>query len=255
MIVKLFGNRLFLAPFKLETGSRVLESAAGTENNAGIWALEFFEEHRKNDIILNMDCIDISDRQFPRDHPSNMHFFVSSVTDLPAEWIGRFSFVHQRLLVSALNDTLWRQAISELFRVLVPGGWLELVEAEGKDVHYGIGPNSTRLQSIFLQVYENKGHSGDLTALLSLVEKTGFVDIQSEIRPSRIGPSGENGYSSGEIGNFFRGLKRDVIEDGGGIYGVTEEEYESLVQESELEWNMTPDKAHVFYRTIVARKP
>ncbi|KIK61450.1 hypothetical protein GYMLUDRAFT_243626 [Collybiopsis luxurians FD-317 M1] len=252
MAVKAFEGKLSLAPLNFKSGDRILESAAGT----GIWALEFFEQNRNQGVLLDIECIDISDRQFPRNYPSNVHLSIHSVTELPIEWNGTFSYAHQRLLVSALNDTLWRKAISELFRVLTPGGWVELVEIEGEDLHYDIGPFSTKLQAIFRNVYVNNGHSGALAAYLPpLLKETGFVDVQLESRRLLVGKSGENGYRSDELGKFFSGLKRNVLNGAGFGFVQTGEEYEEIVQGSVSEWDANSDKAWVAIYTILARKP
>ncbi|KIK61451.1 hypothetical protein GYMLUDRAFT_243627 [Collybiopsis luxurians FD-317 M1] len=249
---KSFENRISLAPLNLQSGGRVLESAAGT----GIWALEFFKESSKNGIVLDMECIDISDKQFPQKFPPNVHFSVRSVIDLPAEWNSNFSYVHQRLLVLALDDSLWRKVISEFFRVLLPGGWLELVEIDTSCYRDYVGPCTNSLQSLALSMFAEKGIIVDMANYFPpLLEETGFVDVRCEVRRVRIGQSGENGYRSDEIGNFFRGLKRDVVNGGG--YGIvrTEEDYEELLKGCELEWNIHSDEAYVYHYAFLARKP
>ncbi|KIK61407.1 hypothetical protein GYMLUDRAFT_42991 [Collybiopsis luxurians FD-317 M1] len=252
VIVRAFDNKLSLAPLSLKSGDRVLESAAAT----GIWAFEFFEENERNGVILNMECIDISSRPFPKNQlSSNIHFSVHSAADLPGGWNSTFSFVHQRLLIAALDDPTSRSIISEFFRVLLPGGWVELVEIEGKDLHYAVGPSSTRLQSILVKMIKAKELVGNLNTYLprSLAE-AGFVDVQCDIRNIPIG-IGEGEYSAEAWGKFWRGLKRDVM-DGGG-YGVVkaEDEYEELVDETVREWKTCSKQAYITYYTILARKP
>ncbi|KAH9841078.1 uncharacterized protein C8Q71DRAFT_743255 [Rhodofomes roseus] len=41
---------------------------------------------------------------------------------------GRFKLVHQRLLIAALRSWEWTVALREIFRVLQPGGWVQLGE-------------------------------------------------------------------------------------------------------------------------------
>ena len=36
--------------------------------------------------------------------------------------------MHQRLLVLAFTSVDWKKALSEIFRVLLPGGWVQLGE-------------------------------------------------------------------------------------------------------------------------------
>ncbi|KAF5371902.1 hypothetical protein D9757_010608 [Collybiopsis confluens] len=247
---KTFENRLSIAPIDLKSGDRVLESAAGT----GIWAIDFFEENRKNDVLLDIECIDICDKQFRKNRPFGVHFSIHSVTDLPAEWSSTFSYVYQRLITYALNESLWRKSLSELFRVLLPGGWVELMEVESQTYHIHVGPCSTKLQSLIFETLARKGVIMNLAQHLSAVLKTiGFVDIQCEARQVRIGRSGEKVYRSSDFANFVRGLKRDVVKNG---MNGTEEEYEDLVRGAEREWdNSDANKASFTIFTILARKP
>ncbi|KIK61406.1 hypothetical protein GYMLUDRAFT_42990 [Collybiopsis luxurians FD-317 M1] len=249
VVIQTFENQLSLAPLSLKSGDRILESAAGT----GVWALEFLEENNEKGIILEMDCIDISDKQFARNYPSNLQFSLHSVTDLPVEWSTRFAYAHQRLLIAAMNDSLWRKAISELFRVLAPGGWVELVEIEAKDVHWDVGPSSTKVQSILTSLYGEKGVICDLGAYLpTLLKEAGFVEVQCVARNSPLGPSG---FTGTEWGKFWKGLKRNVVDAGGYGFVTSGEEYEQLVDEAVIEWNSNPDKAYNTYYTILGRKP
>ncbi|KIK66233.1 hypothetical protein GYMLUDRAFT_928779 [Collybiopsis luxurians FD-317 M1] len=253
VITRAFDNQLSLAPVDLRTGDRVLESGAGT----GIWALEFAEQNQKHGTVLDIECIDISDKQFPQSHPPNIHFSLNSVVSLPAEWSGTFAYAHQRFLMVAMNDARWRQAVRELFRVISSGGWVELVEPE--DLNFAVGPYSNRLETLVLAMYLEKGVIGDLSVYLpSILEEVGFVDVRCESRRLSIGRSGENGngdaYSSEEWRDGWKGLKQPVL-DGGG-YGVvrTGEEFEELMEGSTLEWNNS-NEASCTFCTILARKP
>ncbi|KAF5334041.1 hypothetical protein D9757_015432 [Collybiopsis confluens] len=230
---KTFENRLSIAPIDLKSGDRVLESAAGT----GIWAIDFFEENRKNDVLLDIECIDICDKQFRKNRPFGVHFF-HPFGDGPPSGMER----------------LWRKSLSELFRVLLPGGWVELMEVESQTYHIHVGPCSTKLQSLIFETLARKGVIMNLAQHLSAVLKTiGFVDIQCEARQVRIGRSGEKVYRSSDFANFVRGLKRDVVKNG---MNGTEEEYEDLVRGAEREWdNSDANKASFTIFTILARKP
>ncbi|KIK61298.1 hypothetical protein GYMLUDRAFT_243492 [Collybiopsis luxurians FD-317 M1] len=251
IIIRSFEDQLSLASLHLTSGNRVLESAAGT----GIWALEFFEEQKKTGTTLDMECIDISDKQFPKSYPPNIHFSLHSVTDLPVEWSGTFLYAHQRLLVAALTDPLWRNAISELFRVLVPGGWIELVELEIKDAHFDVGPSSTKLQAALVSLIEKKNIIGNLGAYLPhLLREIGFVDVQCEIRHSPIGQPEEKhlGFTGDEWADAWGTFKQRIVD-----LGLIEsgEEYERLRSEGAVEWNTSSNKAYVTYYTIFGRKP
>ncbi|KAJ3875562.1 hypothetical protein F5051DRAFT_333623, partial [Lentinula edodes] len=177
MIINAFG-KLSVAPTILTTGDRVLESAAGS-------ALEFSEKNRVEGVTLEIECIDISSAQFPSTHPSEIHFTVNSVVNLPnPDWTDTVSFAHQRLLVAAMNDTLWRSAVAELFRAIKPGGWVELVKIEAQDFSsWSVSPNSTRLASLINGLCGGKGVTGDLSVYLPVILKEGgFVNVQCDGR-------------------------------------------------------------------------
>ncbi|KIK66784.1 hypothetical protein GYMLUDRAFT_218232 [Collybiopsis luxurians FD-317 M1] len=251
IITRAFENRLSLASLELRSGDCVLESAAGT----GVWALEFYEQNKEEGIELNIDCIDISDKQFPTPHPPNINFSVHSVVDLPAEWSGSFSYAHQRLLVGALNASRWRKAVSELFRVLSPGGQLELVDQDINGSPFGIGPWSKKLDSLILKLYADWGVVNDLGEFLPpILAEVGFVDIRREVRHIPVGRSGEHGFRSDEWVVLWKAMKAPVLNAGGFGYVQTEEEYEELLQESVQEWDSSSGASAAYY-TILARKP
>ncbi|KIK66229.1 hypothetical protein GYMLUDRAFT_157904 [Collybiopsis luxurians FD-317 M1] len=251
VIIRAFDNQLSLAPLDLQTGDRVLESGAGT----GIWALEFAEHNQKHGTVLDIECVDISDKQFRQSHPPNIHFSVHSVISLPAEWSGTFAYAHQRFLIAAMDDSRWRQAVRELFRVLSSGGWVELVEPEEKDLNFAVGPYSNKLESLVLAMYMEEGIVGDLGIYLPpILEEAGFVDVRCETRHASIGRSGGNGYSSEEYRDAWKGMQQPALDSGG--YGVvrTGEEFEELLEGSTREWNNSNEARCTFY-TILARKP
>ena len=78
-----------------------------------------------------MVAVDIEPRLFPTSHPKNIEFRVESVTQLPSDWSNSFSLVHQRLLLAALQIPEWPTALGEIYRVLRPGGWVQLAESSG----------------------------------------------------------------------------------------------------------------------------
>ncbi|KAJ4475521.1 hypothetical protein J3R30DRAFT_562111 [Lentinula aciculospora] len=258
MIVNAFEGKLSVAPINLTTGDRILESAAGS----GIWALEFLEKKRSEGIILDVQCIDISSAQFPSIHPPELHFSVNSVVNLPnPEWNDSFSYAHQRLLVAAMNDSLWRSAAASLFRVVKHGGWVELVEIEAQDfTSWSVGPNSTKLAGLINKLYGAKGVIGDLSVYLpKILKEVGFVDVSCEERRVSIGGEGDSnlhnvtqvkGYDSQMWKTLWLGMKGPVEESGG--YGVVEtvNEYEMLVENSAREWETSKEAYTTFFAIL-----
>ncbi|KAF9073089.1 hypothetical protein BDP27DRAFT_1417548 [Rhodocollybia butyracea] len=255
ILTKAFGDQLALAPLTLRTNDRVLESGAGT----GIWAQEFSAFHSQNNVLLDIECIDISDKQFPREYPSNIHFSIRSVTDLPSQWHNSFSYIHQRLLIAAMDDSRWNIAIDQLYNVLKPGAWIELVEVrvKGYDRGFGVGPNSKRLISLIMSLYASKGRITDLDVYLpKLLAKKGFIDIHCEDRKVHIRESVDNDglNRSKQFHDLWMGIKTPVLAGGGfGIVG-SDNEFDQLLEGCLKEWNES-DKAYNTFYSIVARKP
>ncbi|KAJ3862965.1 hypothetical protein EV359DRAFT_65198 [Lentinula novae-zelandiae] len=247
IIVQAFENWLSLAPLKLVAGDKVQQEAvrlfSHTHNTGsyylikGIWALEFSAENDTNGVKVDIECIGLSSKQFPPTgtYTSKIHFSVHSIISLPLSWTNTFAYAHQRLIVLALNDSLWRQAIAELYRVLQPGGYLELVEFKTKRFHCGVGPSFNKLWSLVDDLFVEKGIiQGVLTYLCPLLGEMGFVNVRCQVRDVPVGgrqcvfQSGA-GYTGEKWGEGWMGVKVPVVKGGG--YGVVnmKEEFDVLL--------------------------
>ncbi|KAJ7272068.1 S-adenosyl-L-methionine-dependent methyltransferase [Mycena haematopus] len=247
----LFGNRLLLAPINLGRNDKVLEIGTGP----GFWITDLAATI---DSSVPLIGVDIESRLFPASPPKNIEFRVESVTNLPSEWTNTFSFVHQRLLILALQVPQWPQAIQEIFRVLRPGGWVQLAEStpwhEGK---YPGKPCMEKLTAMYRRVAEARNLYVDCAYdIPKMLEAAGFVDIQSESRAQLMGKW------AGEIGVAFaknhvavlRGIKTPVLEAGGFGYVTSEAEYDQIADGLAKEWDEIPGTDKDFIITW-ARKP
>lgn len=205
-----------------------------------------------------MECIDITDKQFPKDLelPSNVHFSINSVLDLPPHWSNTFVYAHQRLLIVAMNESRWQSAIRQLFRVLKPGGWLELVEVDAENYDFGVGPHSKKLHSLIRRFLNEKEVVCDLGVYLpDLLRGVGFLDIHCERRTVPIRHSIGDGIEySQEYYNLWVAMKGPILAGHG--YGIIEtaEEFDTMMEGSLAEWQNSQD-AWVSYYSIMARKP
>ena len=178
--------------------------------------------------------IDIQPRLFPRNLPPNVSISVCSVTKLPLDWAETFDFIHQRLLCLALTTLEWKAARSEMFRVLKPGGWIQLEEVL---VDFpNSGPVTKRLGAAIHQVAQRRGvMSRCAESLPSLLSEAGFVKVASTKRDIVFG--GRDGEPSqgatSTVREFLRCLKEPVTKAG---LVSSSEEYDKLLQDAENEW-------------------
>lgn len=69
--------------------------------------------------------------------PPNIHLHVHNLWEpFPEEMLGRFHFVHARLLLLAMADQeAWTSAVKNLSTLLKPGGWLQWEDGDFPSVH------------------------------------------------------------------------------------------------------------------------
>ncbi|KAJ7806431.1 S-adenosyl-L-methionine-dependent methyltransferase [Mycena olivaceomarginata] len=248
---RIFENRILLAPVALGPDDRVLEIGTGP----GLWLLNLAQSV---DPAVQMLGVDITPRLFPSSAPDNVAFQVESITSLPADWADTFTLVHQRLLMIALRIPEWPQALREIYRVLRPGGWIQLGECQ--PYYEGEFPNKPcmeKLVSMYRCLVKSRNLYIDCAAdIPGMLKEAGFVDIQVEERPQYMGKwAGEDGAANAANHlAFFRGMKTPILEAGG--YGkiATESEYDVLVKGLEKEWEEIAGIKREFY-IFWARKP
>ncbi|KAJ7709595.1 S-adenosyl-L-methionine-dependent methyltransferase [Mycena rosella] len=247
----LFGNKILFAPVTLDASDKVLEVGTGP----GTWIMDLAEFVGPS---VPMVAVDIERRLFPASPPTHIEFRVESVTKLPADWTDTFSFVHQRLLLIALQVPEWPIALCELYRVVRPGGWVQLAESTAwPEGTYPGKPCMEKLVAMYRRLISSRNIYIDCAQdMPAMLEAAGFVDVQSESRMQRMGKwAGEIGVANrvNHVG-VFRGIKTPVLEAGG--YGLvnSEAEYDELLDGLEREWDEIPgtDKEFIIFW---ARKP
>lgn len=172
-----------------------------------------------NDVpdTISLYGIDISPHLFPPSPPPNVQFLATSITQLPVDWTSTFTLVHQRLLLAGLSHAAWQAAFSEMYRVLVPGGWINLFELNGDvdRIDYTGGPAIIKTMTIIREAFRKAGAVADVVYHIpGWLEKIGFTNIHVERR--RASMSGEEGRAMRE--NKYRvymGIKTPVLSAGG----------------------------------------
>ncbi|KAK2055104.1 methyltransferase domain-containing protein [Colletotrichum caudatum] len=117
-------DRLGMAPpnDKDSKVGRVLDVGTGT----GIWAVDFGDEHPEAEVI----GVDLSAVQ-PAFVPPHVYFQIANVEE---DWTFSrpFDYIHSRLMTGGIQN--WDRYLKKCFDNLNPGGYLELIDADGVPV-------------------------------------------------------------------------------------------------------------------------
>ncbi|PGH27143.1 hypothetical protein AJ80_01099 [Polytolypa hystricis UAMH7299] len=103
---------------------RVLESATGN----AVWLRDIMLELPRSTTFVGTDY---TSEWFPRDLPKSISLSIQSIKEpWLAEWVSSFDFVYQRLALSSCSRELAKAAVFNLFDLVKPGGWIQLVECD-----------------------------------------------------------------------------------------------------------------------------
>ena len=181
-----------------------------------------------------------------------MHFHIGSVTSLPAEWTGRYDFIHQRLLMAALVTPEWPVALSEMFRVLKPGGHVFLLEMDLPS--YATGPVAAQVKDCMERLWEYFGLMFDCSVQMPrMLKEAGFTVVSAE---KRYGPAGKPWGKWGEYGKIsncgaLESMTSYMVKAG---IMPNEAEYKRLLDNLVKEWAES-DGVQYIYRVVLAQKP
>lgn len=161
--------------------------------------------------------------------------------------------MHQRLLFTALTRPQWVAALANIFRVLRPGGWVQLIESEKFETgrytqKYGdIMRELYRRRDLVIRVYEE---------LPQMLKEAGFSDVQVQRSDTPVGKwAGQTGIENRDnVMGVFRAVKIPILRMGGFGMVKSEAEIDELLDNVEKEWDETEGMA-LGFSLIVARKP
>jgi SAM-dependent methyltransferase len=148
---------------------------------------------------------------------------------------GRFDFVHQRLMMTAIPVRHWRRVVGELVRVLSPGGWLELVE--GNVEFESSGPATDRLAELLRRLSRSSGIDSTGIVFRDLKDhmaQGGLLRLRRKTFPIALGDWG------GRVGTLFasdcRALYLRLAPVFETRFGVPVAECYELVAGAQREW-------------------
>ncbi|TFK39814.1 S-adenosyl-L-methionine-dependent methyltransferase [Crucibulum laeve] len=247
-VIKRIFESLVVAPVTFLPQDQVLDSGTGS----GIWLLELAREIPES---MKMYGMDINTSLFPTKFPSNIEFSVASADKLPSHWTDTFTFVNQRLLMTAISQQQWGNALSEIYRVLSPGGWVQLCEYSIKASL--TGALTAKFLSTLQTMHRHRGFDPDLVDHLpAMLSAAGFADVDFQERSTPMGIwAGDVGVEGKECFlKAYRSMKIPIMQEGDAGAFNSEEEYDQYIDNIEKEWDGNPRQRGVFV-TFIARKP
>ncbi|KAL3965455.1 hypothetical protein ACCO45_002459 [Purpureocillium lilacinum] len=99
---------------------RILDCGCG----ACDWAVDVAEHFPDSEVL----GIDISPHMIPEDLPNNLEIQIDDLNGRFTFPTDHFDVVHSRLMASGIHANRWRSYVQDIFRVLKPGGWCQMVE-------------------------------------------------------------------------------------------------------------------------------
>lgn len=128
----------------------------------------------------------MTDKQFPQLQDAGARsdgapsLQIANALALPKEWTNRFTLAHQRLLTFALTASEWPRCLSELHRVIKPGGYVELSETAHTLFKYPPGtPGDQFVQQHLFRLMDHLSLSKVLpTTMEGMLIEAGFVDVR-----------------------------------------------------------------------------
>ncbi|ORX54392.1 S-adenosyl-L-methionine-dependent methyltransferase [Hesseltinella vesiculosa] len=234
------------ASINTDTGSVVIDAGTGT----GIWALEMATQYPRIQ-VLGLD------RLLPQEQQrlDNLRFAECDVTQSWPMSDHAVDFVHQRHMKGSIKENEWLALLTEMYRVLKPGGYVELVEEDFWD--HNAGPMQQAFGKFVEEQCQENGIDYNITeALASLLTDAGFTDLEKKTLDIPLGewPSDPElkqfGFINQEAHRARLRNHRDFIVK---TWGISSDECDALSQEVMDEF----EEYHGFTRihTFIAKKP
>ncbi|KAI9494496.1 S-adenosyl-L-methionine-dependent methyltransferase [Zychaea mexicana] len=134
--------------------------------------------------------IDMADMFPTAIRPENVSFQLTNIIDgLPYD-DNTFDFVHMRQLVVGLRATEWPSVLAEIFRVLKPGGLVQLVESDFTEM--GQSQLIDAVLTTLHRAMQDRGQDPWIASKLqNLLSDTTFNDVQQETRSIEFGKDGD----------------------------------------------------------------
>ncbi|KAG2039916.1 S-adenosyl-L-methionine-dependent methyltransferase [Suillus americanus] len=243
---KALGNSIVFAPIKLHTGDKVLDSGTGS----AAWLLDCYNANKD----ATFYGIDLKTDMFPRlndEQKQQIHLDMENILQLPGLWTDSFQLVNQRLLMTAFSQENWDTALEQIYRVLAPGGWVQLVEIS----QCISGERSREFYAMFRDLFSKRGVLNDCADHIpKFLKDAGFDQVKAQRYELSIGGPPDSGGINAEARKSFNGANRRMLSTVVTLGIRTEEEYKEMVEDLEREWENDAQSKMIFY-VFLGQKP
>lgn len=250
---QVFDNRLIFPP--VASPRRVLDLGCG----GGDWASAVAEELPRASVL----GIDASPHMLPEDPPDNLELQVDDLNARFTFQSDRYDIAHSQMVAGGIHATRWESYIRDIFRVLKPDGWCQMVE-----IYFNAQSDNGRLtrdhalskwSSNYLQGVQPYKNPRAPLQIANWMRNAGFTEVESKLLVLPM-----CGWSSSPrdraIGQAMAGTIRNLLHTIG-LYpmvhfkGMPIEEFEILVEDASAEANDPSFKAYFPLYVCIGKKP
>ncbi|KAJ5728698.1 uncharacterized protein N7483_003206 [Penicillium malachiteum] len=174
---KIFDDRLIFPPIRRLR--RVLDCGHG----AASWAVDVAEQHPNCEVI----GVDIAPHMSPDDVPENLWLQVDDLNRAFTFPSNHFDLVQSRLLATGLHRARWPSFTRDIFRVLKPGGWVQMIE-----IYYNVQSDNgaitdehalRRWSKQYMRALEDRKDLRIGSKLRTLLTEAGFEEVDVTMMP------------------------------------------------------------------------
>ncbi|KAL1883813.1 hypothetical protein VTK73DRAFT_8349 [Phialemonium thermophilum] len=250
---RMFEHRLIFPP--IPQLRRVLECGFGSAS----WAVEVAERYPDCEVT----GIDIFPNMAPEIIPDNLVLQVDDLNRPSTFPSNHFDLVHSRWMAGGINSDGWRNYMADIFRVLRPGGWCQMVE-----IYFNAqSDNGTLTDNNALRIWSREYIRSlqalkDPRAALQLqnwMRDAGFVEVEAQVLtlPLSGWPSDPRERSIGIANrdNVHRLLTSLALYPFTERLGMSSAEVQLLVARARVEANNPAFKAYFPVYVCIGRKP
>ncbi|CAG8541456.1 9543_t:CDS:2 [Cetraspora pellucida] len=226
----------------LRNGAKVLEFCS----EGAVWSKEVAAEY-PNSKFYAIDSIILS----LTDEIKNLTLIGCDIFKKLPFLDNEFDYIFSTGEILFTEKNLFREVLSEIFRVLKPGGWLEVIYTYNSDVAYG--PAYTRLNNAWNSWFKAQNIDDDILKnfenYLEETEKT--ESISHRIEEIQVGSDHASGEFLLEIVLLFY---RNVRNEFAHLMNISLEEFDDLVNQFESELNGKDSKVILSHKQVLAKK-